>query len=81
MPDASNLSFARDIRPLFTETDVAHMHAMMDLSDRDSVFENADAIYATVSNGSMPPPSSGEPRWTQEMCATFKRWADDGGPA
>lgn len=79
MPDSSNLSFARDIRPMFSDTDVAHMSTMMDLSDRDSVFENADAIYGTVSSGTMPPPSSGESRWTSEMCATFKRWADEGG--
>lgn len=76
MPDS--LSFAKDIRPLFTDTDVAHMKAMMDLSDRDSVFQHADAIYETVASGSMPPPASGE-RWTPEMCATFKAWKDQGG--
>ena len=79
MPDTSSLSFARDIRSMFTDTDVAHMSMMMDLSNRDSVFEHADAIYETVSNGTMPPASSGESRWTPEMCATFKRWADEGG--
>ena len=73
------LSFERDIRALFTDTDVAHMKNAMDLSDRRSVFAHADAIHAAVSNGSMPPPSSGEPRWTAEMCATFKRWRDEGG--
>jgi hypothetical protein len=73
------LSFARDVRSMFTDTDVDHMHNMMDLADRDSVFENADAIYAVVSNGTMPPPSSGEPRWTAQMCQTFKRWKDEGG--
>ncbi len=64
---------------MFTEMDVAHMSKMIDLSDRDSVFEHADAIYATVLNGTMPPPSSGEPRWSPDRCATFKRWADEGG--
>ncbi len=80
MPDSSNLSFARDIRPMFTDVDVAHMSKMMDLSDRDSVFEHGDAIYTTVKNGSMPPPSSGQARWSPDMCATFKRWIDEGGP-
>jgi hypothetical protein len=79
MPEQSNLSFARDIRPMFSDMDIDHMQAMMDLTDRDSVFENADAIYATVSSGSMPPASSGEAPWTAEMCAKFKRWADEGG--
>jgi hypothetical protein len=73
------LSFAGDIRPMFTDMDVAHMRMAMDLSDRDSVFAHADAIYAAVSNGSMPPAGSGEPPWTAEMCAKFKAWKDGGG--
>jgi hypothetical protein len=75
------LSFATDIGPMFTQMDVDHMSAFMNLSDRDSVFENADAIYDTVSAGVMPPQSSGESPWTPEMCATFKRWQEQGGPA
>ncbi len=73
------LSFARDIRPMFTSMDVDHMKKSMDLSDRDSVFRNAEAIYKSVSSGHMPPASSGEPRWTQEMCARFKHWQEQGG--
>lgn len=64
---------------MFTAMDVDHMAGMMDLADRDSVLANADAIYETVSSGSMPPRSSGEPRWSVEMCAMFKRWKDEGG--
>lgn len=80
MPDVPDVSFARDILPMFTSMDVAHMRNMMDLSNRESVFAHASTIYAAVLNGSMPPPSSGEARWSAEMCATFKRWADSGGP-
>ena len=65
---------------MFTQVDVEHMSAFMDLSDRDDVFSNAGAIYQTVSSGTMPPPGSGEPRWTPEMCAKFKEWQDRGGP-
>jgi hypothetical protein len=79
MDTTGPLSFRRDIRPMFTDMDVDHMKNAMDLSDRDSVFLHADAIYATVSSGTMPPRSSGEPAWTPEMCATFKRWKDEGG--
>lgn len=81
MPDsnAATLSFARDIRPMFTEMDIAHMRKVMDLSNRESVLEHADAIYKTVSSGTMPPPSSGEGRWSTEMCAKFKLWIDQGG--
>jgi len=74
------LSFAKDIRPMFTDMDVDHMKKAMDLSDRDSVFEHAEAIYETVSTGTMPPRYSGEPQWTAEMSATFKAWMEQGGP-
>jgi hypothetical protein len=73
------LSFEKDIRPMFTQMDVDHMAAMMDLSNRDSVLENADAIYSTVSSGAMPPSNSGEPRWTPEMCEKFRTWKEEGG--
>jgi hypothetical protein len=81
MTDSTAVSFERDIRPMFTQMDIDHMIAFMDLSSRDSVFENADAIYRVVSSGSMPPPSSGEAPWTPQMCATFKQWQSQGGPA
>jgi hypothetical protein len=78
---ADALSFSRDIRPMFTEMDVDHMQFGMDLSDRDSVFSHAAAIYDAVSSGGMPPSDSGEEPWTPEMCAKFKSWIDAGGPA
>ena len=59
MSDERPLSFARDLRPMFTDMDVAHMKpAGIDLSSAADVKKHADAIYATVSSGSMPPPSS-----------------------
>lgn len=79
MTNGDTLSFAADIRPMFTEMDVAHMRNFdIDLSERDDVMAHAEAIYRTVSAGTMPPPSSGEARWTQEMCARFKRWQNEG---
>jgi len=79
MGDERLLSFAKDIRPMFTEMDVAHMKpAGIDLSDANSVKVHADAIYQTVSSGVMPPPSSGEARWSTQMCETFKQWQQEG---
>jgi hypothetical protein len=83
--EASNqvhpLSFARDIRPMFTEMDVKHMsHNGLDLSSRDAVAKDADQIYLVVANGTMPPPGSGETRWAPEMCALFKEWQNQGCP-
>jgi hypothetical protein len=82
MPDQPTLSFAKDIRPLFTDLDVLHMKpAGIDLSSRDDVEKHADAIYETVTSGSMPPKSSGEARWTDATCALFQEWQTQGFPA
>ena len=79
MADEGALSFAKDIRPMFTDMDVAHMQgAGIDLSDRAEVEAHADAIYETVSDGSMPPRNSGEERWSPEMCERFKKWHEQG---
>lgn len=81
MADMGNLSFAKDIRPMFTDVDVAHMKPLgADLSDWESVKAHADGIYQAVSSGIMPPPSSGEARWTPEMCDRFKSWQEQGCP-
>ena len=75
------LSFAVDIRPLFTSTDVEHMKAYrLDLSSRDDVAQHKDAILGVVTAGTMPPAASGGVRWTSEMCDTFRRWAEQGCP-
>ncbi|MBV9719392.1 MAG: hypothetical protein JOZ77_08730 [Candidatus Eremiobacteraeota bacterium] len=79
MADIAPLSFATDIRSMFTEMDVEHMQAAgIDLSDRASVQLHADVIYETVSSGTMPPPNLGEARWTSEMCERFRQWQTQG---
>jgi hypothetical protein len=81
MTDAGALSFAKDIRPMFTDLDVAHMKPVgLDLSDRANVEAHAEAIYTAVSEGSMPPGSSGEARWSPEMCERFKQWQSQDCP-
>ena len=80
MSDQPSLSFAKDIRPFFTQLDIDHMkNAGMDLSNYDDVKKHAVAIYATVSEGTMPPPGTGE-KWTAHMCDTFKQWQTQGCP-
>lgn len=72
------LSFANDIRPLFTEDDVMCMSSFgFDLSSYEDVKDNADVIYERVEDKTMPP---GEP-WSDEQIAMFKQWMDDGMPA
>jgi hypothetical protein len=73
------LSFARDIRPLFTKEDIEHMldvDPSLDLGDYDSVKTHASIIYRRVSLGDMPP---GRP-WPQEQVDMFKQWMDEQYP-
>jgi hypothetical protein len=46
------LSFTADIRPMFSDMDVDHMMKAMNLANRDSVFEHAEAIYKAGNRGS-----------------------------
>jgi len=74
------LSYAKDIKPLFTAVDQDHMfnHAgMFDLWSYDDVKTNAASIYDSVSAGRMPPKKDGGP-WPQEKVAKFKQWMDEG---
>jgi hypothetical protein len=75
------LSFAADIRPLFTDVDVEHMQNFgLDLSSHDDVKKHAANILSTVTAGTMPPPGDGRQRWSPEMCETFRQWMEQGFP-
>jgi hypothetical protein len=72
----SALSFARDIRPLFRESDVDEMKdiSSFDLSKYEDVCEWAASIHARLLDGTMPCDSP----WPEEDIARFKRWMDEG---
>ena len=73
------LSFAKDIRPLFRDGDVECMKDMgvpLDDATWICVPANAQSVYATVADGSMPPD---EP-WPADRVALFKEWMDAGCP-
>jgi tyrosinase len=75
----SVVSYANDIRPLFTDEDVEHMldvNPDLDLSSYDAVKANAQDIYGVLSSGDMPP---GDP-WPEENVAKFKQWMDENYP-
>ena len=75
------VSFAADIKPLFTAMDRDHMLnqvGMFDLWSYDDVKANANAIYGAVKKGSMPPPGDGEDRWSTSQVDKFKLWMDGG---
>jgi hypothetical protein len=74
------LSFAADIRPLFRNEDIDCMKSMgIDLDDPVwmCVPANAQDVYRTVADGSMPPD---EP-WPADRVALFRSWMDAGYPA
>lgn len=74
------VGFAKNIAPMFTATDVAHMKQVtggsLDLSNYNDVKVYASAIYSRVSSGSMPPPP--EAAWTPDMVQLFACWMQQG---
>ena len=69
-----NLSFAQDIRPLFTIEDIEHMAFVFDLNDFADVMANAELIYARLVDKSMPP----DQPWPDAEIAKFRQWIDAG---
>jgi hypothetical protein len=74
------VSFATQIRPLFTDIDIEHMSFYCDLSSYDDVKANAAVILGRL-NGSggirMPPDFAGGP-WPDTNIALFEQWMKDG---
>jgi hypothetical protein len=67
-------SFAADIAPLFRPRDVRAMRFMFDLTDYDSVRENAGKIFERIEDGSMPC----DAMWPEDKVELFERWIDTG---
>jgi hypothetical protein len=74
------LSFAKDIAPLFNQTDVDHMKSVtggsLDLSDYDSVKTWAHIVYSKVASHAMPPPPQNP--FTDDQVNTFGCWIQQG---
>jgi hypothetical protein len=77
------VSFARDIKPLFRAVDISHMEAF-DVKLDDYAYmsdpDNAKRVLAVLSpSGSEPPemPPDG-PYWTPDQLALFAQWQQDG---
>lgn len=73
------ISFAADIRPLLTDTDIDHMAFFCDLSKYEDVKANVDGITQRLHGEGpvMPPASAGGP-WSAEKIALFDTWITDG---
>jgi hypothetical protein len=75
------VSFAQDVRQLFTDMDIAHMKAAGVLLDdfeymRDPA--HAQKVLDAVSTGAMPPQDSGEPPWPPDSVQLFRDWITAG---
>jgi hypothetical protein len=68
------LSYARDIRLLFTREDIECMDFAFDLGNYDEVAAEAEAIYARLADKSMPP----DDPWSDGHIAQFRQWIDEG---
>ncbi len=75
--DNSAPSFARDIQPLFRESDRDSMTFAFDLWDYNDVRSHAEDILERLREGSMP--CDGE--WREEQIVLFERWVEAGMPA
>jgi hypothetical protein len=76
-PDSvAQLSFERDVRPLFREKDRDSMRKAFDLWSLSDVQAHQDAIMTQVRNGTMPC----DGRWPPEQVATLERWIAGGSP-
>ena len=69
-------SFARDLRPLFRDSDIEEMQFAFDLSQYDDVKANADGIYDHLAEGSMPCDDA----WPADRVALFRQWMEEGYP-
>jgi hypothetical protein len=73
-----DLSFERDLKPLFRERDRATMLSVanFDLWKREDVSANSQAILERLGDGSMPCDQA----WPDDQVALFRRWVDSGMP-
>jgi hypothetical protein len=69
-----DVSFERDIRPLWRKRDVKSMSFAFDLSSYDDVRDNAEAIYGRLDAGTMPCDGA----WPGEDVNRFRAWIDGG---
>jgi hypothetical protein len=69
-----DLSYAKDIRPLFREGDVRSMSFAFDLASYEDVRKDAEGIYDRLADGSMPCDGA----WPAQDVERFRAWIDGG---
>jgi hypothetical protein len=76
---AAVVSFQKDIFPMYTADDIAHMRFFCDLSKRDDNQTHAQEILKRLKGlgGRIMPPPPGKP-WTSQQIALYQSWIDGG---
>jgi hypothetical protein len=70
----NELTYARDIRPLFRARDINSMSFAFDLASYEDVRTNAEAIYERLADGTMPCDGG----WPAANVQRFRAWIDTG---
>jgi len=76
-PGDDQLSFERDIKPLFRTKDRDSMIRAFDLFDYADVVQHADAILGSLRSGRMPCDGA----WPADQLDTLQQWINTGKPA
>jgi hypothetical protein len=71
-----SLSFERDIRPLFLESDRESMEWRFDLWSHADVSANSEVILERLSEGTMPCDRT----WPDPDVEKFRQWVAEGTP-
>jgi hypothetical protein len=75
--ERGELSFERDIKPLFRTKDRDSMLAAFDLFEHADVVDNADAILGALRSGKMPCDGA----WPEADVDLLQQWIESGKPA
>jgi hypothetical protein len=77
-PASPEVSFVRDIKPLFRDEDQNNMLGFgLDLYDYERVKDRAAEILERLADGSMPCDEA----WPEYRVTLFRRWMNEGCPA
>ena len=81
----SNVSFAKDILPLFRAEDIDHMKPMdirLDdyayMSDSANNHGNAQSVYDSLTGKTQPRMPLGGPYWSKDKLDLFQNWMNGG---
>jgi hypothetical protein len=76
-----DVSFERDIKPLFRPIDVEHMEPMGVLLDDHGYMSdpsNAQSVYDFLTGDKQPQMPIGGPYWSKDQLDLFSRWMSGG---